>query len=40
MDVYLLALAFQNGGRLATFDRTIPLKSVFNAKPEHLAILG
>ena len=38
-DVYLLALAFQHGGRLATFDRTIPLKSVSGAKPEHLAIL-
>jgi predicted nucleic acid-binding protein len=38
-DVYLLALAFQQGGRLATFDRAIPLKSVSGAKPEHLAIL-
>ena len=38
-DVYLLALAVQHGGRLATFDRTIPLKSVAGAKPEHLTIV-
>lgn len=38
-DVYLPALAFQHGGRLATFDRTIPLRSVTGARPEHLAIV-
>ena len=39
-DIYLLALSLQNGGRLATFDRTIPLRSVAGAGPEHLAVLG
>lgn len=39
-DVYLLALAFHHSGRLATFDRTIPLQSVAGAGPEHLVILG
>jgi|GraSoiStandDraft_8_1057269.scaffolds.fasta_scaffold148722_3 uncharacterized protein len=39
-DVYLLALAFQYGGRLATFDRTIPLRSVPGARPEHLTVLN
>lgn len=38
-DVYLLALALQHGGRLATFDRTIPLRAVAGAGPEHLAVL-
>lgn len=39
-DVYLLAIAVRHGGRLATFDRSIPLKSVAGAGPEQLAILG
>lgn len=38
-DIYLLGLALQNGGRLGTFDRTIPLRSVVGAVPEHLAVL-
>jgi|SRR6185436_10593038 len=38
-DIYLLGLALQNGGRLGSFDRTIPLRSVAGAKPEHLAVL-
>lgn len=39
-DVYLLGLAYKNGGRLATFDRTIPLASVAGATRETLAIVG
>jgi uncharacterized protein len=38
-DVYLLALAVQNGGRLATFDRSIPLHAVAGATAERLVIL-
>lgn len=38
-DIYLLGLAFQNGGRLGTFDRTIPLRSVVGAQSEHLAVV-
>lgn len=38
-DVYLLALAVHHGGRLATFDRSIPLRAVAGAAPEHLAVL-
>lgn len=36
-DVYLLALAVRRGGRLATFDRSIPLGAVGNATEAHLA---
>ena len=39
-DVYLLALALQRGGRLATFDHTIPLRSVAGARQEHLVVLA
>jgi len=38
-DVYLLALAVKNGGRLATFDRTIPVAAVRRAEPRHLAVI-
>jgi toxin-antitoxin system PIN domain toxin len=39
-DAYLLALAVRNGGRLATFDRTIPVKAVAGAGPQHVALIG
>jgi predicted nucleic acid-binding protein len=39
-DAYLLALAVRNGGRLATFDRTIPVKAVTGAGPQHVALIG
>jgi toxin-antitoxin system PIN domain toxin len=39
-DVYLLALAVTNGGRLATFDQRISLAAVNGAEPGHLAFLG
>jgi uncharacterized protein len=38
-DIYLLGLAKENGGRLVTFDRTIPLSAVANAKARHLLVL-
>jgi len=39
-DIHLLALAIRRGGRLATFDRSIPLKPVIGAKSENLEIIG
>lgn len=39
-DIYLLGLARKRAGRLATFDRTIPLKAVVGARREHLEIIG
>jgi toxin-antitoxin system PIN domain toxin len=38
-DVYLLALAVEHGGRLATLDRSIPARAVVNAGPESLEII-
>lgn len=38
-DAYLLDIACSNGGRLVTFDRSIPLKSVLQATAENLEIL-
>ena len=38
-DVYLLALAVKNGGRLVTFDRGIPLAAVRGAEPRHLVVI-
>jgi uncharacterized protein len=35
-DVYLLALAVKNGGRLVTFDTSIALTAVKGAKAQHL----
>ncbi len=39
-DAYLLALAIHYRGRLATFDRSIPLKAVVGAQPRHVLLLG
>lgn len=39
-DIYLLALAVKNGGRLATFDRTISIAAVRGAEPRHVAVIG
>jgi toxin-antitoxin system PIN domain toxin len=39
-DIYLLGLATKMGGRLATFDRTIPVSSVRGARPETLAVIS
>ena len=38
-DVYLLTLAVQQGGRLVTLDRAVPLKAVPGAKPRHLVVI-
>jgi len=38
-DVYLLALAAQRRGRLATFDQSVSLPAVRIAKPENLCVL-
>jgi uncharacterized protein len=38
-EVYLLALARYRNGRLATFDRSIPLDGVDGATSRHLAII-
>jgi uncharacterized protein len=38
-DIYLLALAVRNEGRLVTFDGTIPLGPVRGAEPRHLAVI-
>ena len=35
-DVYLLALAVKNGGRLVTFDASIAIGAVRGAKAQHL----
>jgi toxin-antitoxin system PIN domain toxin len=39
-DAYLLGLAVRNHGRLATFDRSIPLKAVPGASPRNLVLIG
>jgi toxin-antitoxin system PIN domain toxin len=39
-DVYLLGLAKCRGGRLATFDRTIPLSAVTGARADVLAVIA
>ncbi len=39
-DVYLLGLAVKHGGRLVSFDRSIPWKAVTGASAKHLLLLG
>lgn len=39
-DAYLLGLTVRNHGRLATFDRSIPLKAVQGAAPGNLVLIG
>lgn len=39
-DVYLPGLAVRNHGRLATFDRSIPMKAVHGAGPRNLIVIG
>jgi len=38
-DLYLLALAAENGGRLVTFDQGIPISAVKTATAENLCVL-
>lgn len=39
-DVYLLALACHHDGRLATFDRSIPLAAIEGATLRHLEVIA
>jgi len=39
-DVYLLGLAVRNHGRLATFDRSIPLNAIHGARPSNLVVIA
>ena len=38
-DLYLLALAAKRGGKLATFDKGIPISAVRVGKPENLCVI-
>lgn len=38
-DLYLLALAIKHDGKLATFDRGIPLSAVLAAQPDSLCVI-
>lgn len=38
-DAYLLALAIAHGGRLVTFDRSVPLSAVAGARDTHTVVL-
>jgi toxin-antitoxin system PIN domain toxin len=38
-DVYLLSLAASNGGRLITFDRTIPGQAITGFQPDDVEVL-
>lgn len=38
-DIYLLALAVENGGRLVTLDSSIPLAAVKGAQPANLIVI-
>ena len=38
-DVYLLGLATERGGRLATFDRRIPVRAVMDADETRLEVI-
>lgn len=39
-DIYVLALSVSNHGKLATLDRSIPLKAVLGATPKHIALIS
>jgi hypothetical protein len=39
-DLYLVGLAVRRGGRLATFDRTIPVTAVRGATRETVLVIG
>jgi toxin-antitoxin system PIN domain toxin len=39
-DLYLLALAVKRGGRFVTFDKSVPLPLLKDAKREHLEVLS
>jgi toxin-antitoxin system PIN domain toxin len=37
-DIYLVALAVKHGGRLVTFDRSIPVAAVRSARADHIVV--
>ena len=39
-DLYLVGLAVLKGGRLITFDRTIPCHAIIGFRPHHLEVLA
>jgi uncharacterized protein len=39
-DIYLAGLAHVNGGVLATFDRSIPVRTILGSKPDLLEVIG
>jgi toxin-antitoxin system PIN domain toxin len=39
-DAYLLGLAVHCGGKLVTFDRSIPAKAIIGAGPNHFEVIG
>lgn len=39
-DAYLLALAVRHGGRLVTFDMSVPIRAVVGATAEHIGVLS
>jgi predicted nucleic acid-binding protein len=39
-DAYLLGLAVRNHGRLATFDRSIPMRAVVGALQHNLVLIA
>ena len=39
-DIYLVGLCRKHKGKLATFDRSIPLRAVLGAKPDLIECLG
>jgi len=38
-DVYLLVLAIKHGGRLVTFDRSVPIAAARGLQPGHLVVM-
>lgn len=38
-DVYLLSLAVSRGGRLVTFDRSLPISAALKAQKKHLLVI-
>jgi predicted nucleic acid-binding protein len=39
-DAYLLALALRHGGRVASFDRTLPWEALAGGSPDLVELLG
>jgi predicted nucleic acid-binding protein len=39
-DAYLAALALRNGGRLATFDRNVPIAALVSGRHTAVELIG